>query len=52
MNQVDGTHLLFNSFVHLPSGETPDIGAAGGSLYLKPNSLCKSCFGFTGNVMT
>ena len=51
-NHVDRTHSFFSSIVHLPSGETPDIGGPVGLLYLKPNSLCKSCFGLIGNAIT
>jgi hypothetical protein len=41
--------LFLRFVVHLPCGETPDIGVCVAGSYLKPNSWLKSFFGFGGN---
>jgi len=43
-NEVDATHSLLSSVVHIPCGETPDIGVGVAGSYLKPKSWLKSCF--------
>jgi hypothetical protein len=48
-NEVDGTDLFLSFVIHIPCGETPDIGVCVPASYLKPNSWLKSCFGLDGN---